>query len=214
KRMEKVAGNVLLDGSVLPLPPSLPDFTSMKFSALCQLTYRIGVCPQENSLRTFAENISQHAEILKNMKDYEEILKVSELVGVHYKGGKRIDLGEWEFAAEATPAKAIGGRCRSAGINQSILNILLSRKLTDEQLPTKLAHIGELKSTIKIFNYAMEIYEKVNKMFYELDHGHNLLKDIFKVDDYNANQHSMVTPKNKSQVLTVIEEMKSKAGKH
>ncbi|CAJ0848063.1 8328_t:CDS:2 [Entrophospora sp. SA101] len=204
--MEKVAGNVLLDGSVLPLPPSLPDFTSMS-----NIATQHNFCPQENSLRTFAENISQHAEILKNMKDYEEILKVSELVGVHYKG---IDLGEWEFAAEATPAKAIGGRCRSAGINQSILNILLSRKLTDEQLPTKLAHIGELKSTIKIFNYAMEIYEKVNKMFYELDHGHNLLKDIFKVDDYNANQHSMVTPKNKSQVLTVIEEMKSKAGKH
>ncbi|CAJ0641083.1 4879_t:CDS:2, partial [Entrophospora sp. SA101] len=65
--------------------------------------------------------------------------------------------------------------------------------------------------------FSMELkylVRKVNKMFYELDHGHNLLKDIFKVDDYNANQHSMVTPKNKSQVLTVIEEMKSKAGKH
>ncbi|CAG8685894.1 929_t:CDS:10, partial [Funneliformis mosseae] len=167
-----------------------------------------------------------------------------------------IDLGEWEFAAKATPEKAIRDRCRSARINQSILNGLLSCELTDEQvnmikvpflqiagvcgqllveglvngfyvvfpgstfeLPTKLAHIGKLKSTIKIFNHVMEIYENVNKMFYEL-HGRNLLKDIFKVDDEKSTQckskfihEPWWTPKNKSQksqVLTAIEEMESK----
>ncbi|CAG8774434.1 26705_t:CDS:2, partial [Dentiscutata erythropus] len=44
-----------------------------------------------------------------------------------------IDLGEWEFSAQATPTKAIEDRCRSARINQSILNGLLSRDLTDAQ---------------------------------------------------------------------------------
>ncbi|CAJ0759644.1 1834_t:CDS:1, partial [Entrophospora sp. SA101] len=60
-----------------------------------------------------------------------------------------IDLGEWEFAAEATPAKAIGGRCRSAGINQSILNILLSRKLTDEQVKFHFANCWSLWTSRK-----------------------------------------------------------------
>ncbi|CAG8770658.1 2130_t:CDS:2, partial [Dentiscutata heterogama] len=45
-----------------------------------------------------------------------------------------IDLGEWEFSAQATPTKAIDDRCRSARINQSILNGLLSRDLTDAQV--------------------------------------------------------------------------------
>ncbi|CAG8700157.1 3310_t:CDS:10, partial [Cetraspora pellucida] len=107
-----------------------------------------------------------------------------------------IDLGEWEFAAEATPTKVVGDRCRSARINQSILNGLLSRNLADKQvdmikvpflqiagifgqllvedmvngfyivfpgatfeLPTKLAHFGKLKATIKIFNHVMDIFK-------------------------------------------------------
>ncbi|CAG8566125.1 830_t:CDS:2, partial [Acaulospora morrowiae] len=104
-----------------------------------------------------------------------------------------IDLGEWEFAAETALNKAVGDRCRSARINQSILNGLLSRNLADKQadtikvpfiqiagvfgqllvedmvngfyvvfpgstfvLPTKLAHLGNLKSTINIFNHVIE----------------------------------------------------------
>jgi len=45
-----------------------------------------------------------------------------------------IDVGEWEFSAKATASKAIGDRCRSARINQSILNGLLEYKLNDEQV--------------------------------------------------------------------------------
>ncbi|CAG8602974.1 6424_t:CDS:2 [Funneliformis caledonium] len=44
------------------------------------------------------------------------------------------DLGEWEFAARATAAKVIGDRCRSARINQSILNNLLGFNWMDEQI--------------------------------------------------------------------------------
>ncbi|CAI2187800.1 14977_t:CDS:2, partial [Funneliformis geosporum] len=43
------------------------------------------------------------------------------------------DIGEWEFASNFTAQKAIGDRCRSARINQSILNGLLNRNLNDEQ---------------------------------------------------------------------------------
>ncbi|CAG8696106.1 16776_t:CDS:10, partial [Racocetra persica] len=60
-----------------------------------------------------------------------------------YKNGRKcdvrflspsgVDLGEWEFASNATPQKAIGDRCRSARINQSILNGLLNHNLTNEQ---------------------------------------------------------------------------------
>lgn len=45
-----------------------------------------------------------------------------------------VDVGEWEFSAKATAYKAIGDRCRSARINQSILNGLLVYKLSDEQV--------------------------------------------------------------------------------
>ncbi|CAG8604811.1 3415_t:CDS:2, partial [Acaulospora morrowiae] len=178
---------------------------------------------------------------------------------VRFLSHSGIDLGEWEFAAEATPNKAVGDRCRSARINQSILNGLLSRKLADKQadmikvpfiqvagvfgqllvedmvngfyvvfpgstfmLPTKLAHLGKLKSTLKIFNHVMETYEKINKMFDELDHGRNLLEDIFKIDDEKSVQCKSTfihepwwTPKSKSQkfqVLTAIEEIESKIG--
>ncbi|CAI2169303.1 7464_t:CDS:2, partial [Funneliformis geosporum] len=45
-----------------------------------------------------------------------------------------VDVGEWEFSAKATASRAIGDRCRSARINQSILNGLLEYKLSDEQV--------------------------------------------------------------------------------
>ncbi|CAG8752227.1 16728_t:CDS:2, partial [Rhizophagus irregularis] len=44
-----------------------------------------------------------------------------------------IDVGEWEFSAYTTASKAISDRCRSARINQSILNGLLEYQLNDEQ---------------------------------------------------------------------------------
>jgi len=44
-----------------------------------------------------------------------------------------IDVGEWEFSANTTASKAISDRCRSARINQSILNGLLEYQLNDEQ---------------------------------------------------------------------------------
>jgi len=44
-----------------------------------------------------------------------------------------VNIGEWEFASEVIPHKAVGDRCRSARVNQSILNGLLNLNLTDEQ---------------------------------------------------------------------------------
>ncbi|GBC09081.1 hypothetical protein RclHR1_00860019 [Rhizophagus clarus] len=44
-----------------------------------------------------------------------------------------VDIREWEFASEVTPHKAVGDRCRSARVNQSILNGLLNLNLTNEQ---------------------------------------------------------------------------------
>ncbi|CAG8654074.1 28102_t:CDS:2 [Dentiscutata erythropus] len=53
---------------------------------------------------------------------------------VRFLSPSEVDLGEWEFASNATPQKTIGDRCRSARINQSILNGLLNRNLTNEQV--------------------------------------------------------------------------------
>jgi len=61
-------------------------------------------------------------------------------------------------------------------------------------------------------------------MFHELNHGRNLLDDIFKIDDEKYLQCKSAfihepwwTPKNKyqkSQVLTAIEEMENETGEH
>src|SRR6266542_5282502 len=110
---------------------------------------------------------------------------------VRFLSSSRIELSEWEFSTHCTNAKAIGDRCRSSRVNQSILNAILRLNLTKEQvkktkipflqisgvygqmllldlingfyvvflgatfeIPTKLAHIKKLKSTVKIFKYA------------------------------------------------------------
>ncbi|CAG8651037.1 16746_t:CDS:10, partial [Funneliformis caledonium] len=52
---------------------------------------------------------------------------------VRFLSTSGVDLGEWEFASILTAQKAIRDRCRSARINQSILNGLLNRNLNDEQ---------------------------------------------------------------------------------
>ncbi|CAH1758472.1 6412_t:CDS:2, partial [Entrophospora sp. SA101] len=52
---------------------------------------------------------------------------------VRFLSTSGVDIGEWEFASNLTAQKAIGDRCRSARINQSILNGLLNRSLNDEQ---------------------------------------------------------------------------------
>src|SRR5437762_8393357 len=53
---------------------------------------------------------------------------------VRFLSSSRIDLGEWEFSAHCTNAKAIGDRCRSSRVNQSILNAILRLNLTKEQV--------------------------------------------------------------------------------
>ncbi|CAG8459146.1 13388_t:CDS:1 [Racocetra fulgida] len=55
---------------------------------------------------------------------------------VRFLSSTGIDFGEWEFCTRAIPTKAIKDRCRSARINQLILNGLLSKELTDEQVNT------------------------------------------------------------------------------
>ncbi|RIA79469.1 hypothetical protein C1645_71836 [Glomus cerebriforme] len=56
---------------------------------------------------------------------------------VRFLSTSGVDLGEWEFASKLTAEKAIRDRCRSARINQSILNSLLNRNLNDEQVKKK-----------------------------------------------------------------------------
>ncbi|CAG8572675.1 4282_t:CDS:10 [Ambispora leptoticha] len=53
---------------------------------------------------------------------------------VRFLSPSGVDLGEWEFASNLTSHKAIGDRCRSARINQSILNGLLNRNLTNVEV--------------------------------------------------------------------------------
>ncbi|CAB4409216.1 unnamed protein product [Rhizophagus irregularis] len=53
---------------------------------------------------------------------------------INCKCSSRTDLGEWEFSAHCTNAKVIGDCCRSAKVNQSILNAILRLNLTKEQV--------------------------------------------------------------------------------
>ncbi|CAG8515333.1 4879_t:CDS:2 [Funneliformis mosseae] len=52
---------------------------------------------------------------------------------VRFLSSSSVDLGEWEFAVHASATKSIGDRCRSARVNQSILNGILNLNLTDNQ---------------------------------------------------------------------------------
>ncbi|RIA87111.1 hypothetical protein C1645_740372 [Glomus cerebriforme] len=66
-----------------------------------------------------------------NRCDSEDLL-------LHHRGVEQgscsVDVGEWEFAVNATGSMAISDRCRLARINQSILNGLLNCNLNDEQV--------------------------------------------------------------------------------
>ncbi|CAI2193798.1 2845_t:CDS:10, partial [Funneliformis geosporum] len=112
-----------------------------------------------------------------------------------------VDVGEWEYSAKATASKAIGDRCRSARINQSISNGLLEYKLSDEQwtnagrgsgrrvlssfsgpkfeLPTKLQNIGKLKTSISVIKSVMDIYKKTCEIIENLETTHHEFDDIF-----------------------------------
>ncbi|CAG8618088.1 8698_t:CDS:2 [Ambispora gerdemannii] len=71
-------------------------------------------------------------------------LKIYSRWSVDHKNGRKcdvrflsisgVDLGEWEYSVKAVATKTIGDRCRSARINQSILNGLLQYNLNDEQV--------------------------------------------------------------------------------
>ncbi|CAG8554130.1 2567_t:CDS:10 [Funneliformis mosseae] len=108
-------------------------------------------------------------------------------LGINCKCSSRIDLSEWEFSAHCTNTKAIGDRCRSS--RMLLLDLINGFYVVFPgatfEIPTKLAHIKKLKSTVKIFKYATEMYEEVNDMLYELDHGYNSLNDVFNVKVIN-----------------------------
>ncbi|CAG8783152.1 4688_t:CDS:2, partial [Gigaspora rosea] len=53
---------------------------------------------------------------------------------VRFLSASGVDVGEWEFSAKVIASKTIGDRCRSARINQSILNGLLEYNLNDGQV--------------------------------------------------------------------------------
>ncbi|GET04713.1 hypothetical protein GLOIN_2v1495217 [Rhizophagus clarus] len=109
----------------------------------------------------------------------------------------------------STPTKAIEDRCRSARINQSILNGLLSRDLIDAQVSLiKVPYLQIAGVFCQLLVEDLEIYKEVNEIFDELNHSRNLLEDIFKVDDVKSLSCKLVfihkpwwTPKNKSQRL-------------
>ncbi|GES92167.1 hypothetical protein GLOIN_2v1726076 [Rhizophagus clarus] len=86
----------------------------------------------------------------KNLKEYP-IWSTDHINGrkcdVRFLTVSGIDVGEWEFSAKAT--KAIGDRCRSARINQSILNNLMECNLDDEQ------DIEKLKTPINVIKSVM-----------------------------------------------------------
>ncbi|CAG8463461.1 14420_t:CDS:2, partial [Racocetra fulgida] len=197
------------------------------------------------------------------MKDHEKILKVPELTkdinefiakveksfcplsqSASYERGRKcdvrflshtgIDLGEWEFSAQATPTKAIEDHLTD--IQTGIIKVpylqiagvfgqLLVEDLVNGfyvvypepifEIPTRLNHIRKLKS---------KMYKEVNEILDELNHSRNLLEDIFKVDGVRSSRHNSYksvfihkpwwTPKSKSQksqVLTAIEEMEKYA---
>ncbi|CAG8434865.1 761_t:CDS:2 [Diversispora eburnea] len=117
------------------------------------------ILPSEKSVKDiFAENMFQHAEVLKNKENIRTSIKLMNLQNVYrresfcplsrsstYEKGRcdirflsstGMDIGEWEFSARTTPAKAIGNRGRSARVNQNILNGMLRLDLTKEQLET------------------------------------------------------------------------------
>ncbi|CAG8513839.1 10694_t:CDS:2 [Dentiscutata heterogama] len=66
---------------------------------------------------------------LSKSKDYNKGRKCD----LRFLSISGVDLGEWEFASEVIPHKVVSDRCRSARVNQSILNGLLNLNLTDEQ---------------------------------------------------------------------------------
>ncbi|CAG8810631.1 35109_t:CDS:2, partial [Racocetra persica] len=69
---------------------------------------------------------------------------------VRFLSSSRTDLGEWEFSAHCTNAKAIG----IAVVLPGRFNKRLLPGITFE-IPTKLAHIRKLKTTVKMFKYVM-----------------------------------------------------------
>ncbi|CAG8488087.1 1962_t:CDS:2 [Diversispora eburnea] len=92
-------------------------------------------------------------EIHIKSEENSYLYKISKITGrillplsrsVDHKNGRKcdvqflsisgVDLGEWEYSVKAVATKTIGDRCRSARINQSILNGLLQYNLNDEQV--------------------------------------------------------------------------------
>lgn len=51
------------------------------------------------------------------------------------------------------------------------------------QLPTKLAQIDKLKSTVKITKYVMDMYKETSNLVNNLEIGYHTFDDIFKVDE-------------------------------
>ncbi|CAG8645467.1 1519_t:CDS:10, partial [Paraglomus occultum] len=127
-----------------------------------------------------------------------------------YKNGRKcdvrflsqsgIDLGEWEFASNATPQKAIGDCCQSAHINQSILNGTNGQMLIEDliegfyvvfpgskfELPMKLQHIGKLKSSVNIIKFVMDMYEKIGEIVETKESRNNAFDDIFDSDELDT----------------------------
>ncbi|CAG8790715.1 14747_t:CDS:2, partial [Dentiscutata erythropus] len=148
---------------------------------------------------------------------------------IRFLSSSSVDLGEWEFAVRANATKAIGDRCRSARVNQSILNGMLKLNLTDDQ--AKMAKVPFLQVTDTYGQMLLEdctngfylvfpeqeTYEETSNMLEELDHGYNKLECIFKKADYDKQSHYKSnfisepwwTPKKNitSQLSTAIKDM-------
>ncbi|CAG8816298.1 23175_t:CDS:2, partial [Racocetra persica] len=131
---------------------------------------------------------------------------------VRFLSSTGLDIGEWEFSSQVTPIKAIGDRCRSARVNQSILKL----GITNEQLeaikvpflqisgiygqllvedlvngfyiifPGATFELPTKLSQIRKLKSTVRIFKHIleiyEKMLCEIDHNYNPLNDIFNVD--------------------------------
>ncbi|CAI2187099.1 18091_t:CDS:2 [Funneliformis geosporum] len=66
--------------------------------------------------------------LLSKSNDYNK----SQKCDLRFLSISGVNIGEWKFASKVIPHKAVSDHCRSARVNQSILNGLLNLNLTDE----------------------------------------------------------------------------------
>ncbi|CAG8438799.1 7487_t:CDS:2 [Scutellospora calospora] len=91
-----------------------------------------------------------------------------------------------------------------AGINgQMLIEVLMNGFYIISgpkfQLPTKLAQIEKLKSTVKVTKYIMEMYREISNLINNLEIGYHTFDDIFKVDEPDTTNEFSNYPQDKQE---------------